>query len=146
MLRLPNGIVPRLGVACLVGLALLCAAGCKKPKGIVTGTVKLKDGTAVTPGTTVTFWTGEAQGTMGTTGADGTYSVPDIPLGEAKVTVAAPSPTAVALEKGKGLDEKKEAKPIKVIPIPVKYTDKNKTDLKVTVEKGTKEFPIVLEP
>jgi Carboxypeptidase regulatory-like domain len=142
MVRKRNETLLRLGTICLLGLALAGVAGCGKPKGVVTGKVTLKDGKPVSPGTIVTFWVGDNQAIPGVTNAEGAYSVPNAPVGDAKVTVTAPTPMpAVPVPGGKG-----EAAPPKVIPIPAKYKDKSATPLKFKVEPGTHEFNITIEP
>jgi len=142
MFRQGNGIMSRLVATCLLGVALVCTPGCGKSRGTVTGTVKLKDGTPVSAGTIVTFCGSDGRNYPGVVNADGAYTVPDLPIGEAKVTVAAPSAEALALMKGKF-----EAKPgTTPVPIPPQYKDQKSTKLKLKVEKGNQEFPIALDP
>jgi len=131
----------RLMAAGLLGLVLVSAPGCGKPKGTVTGTVKLKDGTVVSPGTTVTFWTSDGHSFPGAVANDGVYAVADIPTGEVTVTVVAPAANSVILPK-----EKDDAKPKPIVPINGKYKDRANTPLKTTVTTGKQEFPITLDP
>jgi hypothetical protein len=147
MLRYGNGIVWRLGLSCLLGFALVCAPGCGKSKGKVSGTVKLKDGTPVSPGSTVTFWSGDNRMYPGLVDKDGAYAVPDVPVGEMKVTVTPPNEALAAGQKAKPPGEKSggDAKPTKTVPIPQKYQSEKTTTLKTTVQKGDNTYDPVIE-
>ncbi len=75
----------------LVAIALVAVGGCAKPKAVVTGKVKLANGQLVTAGT-VSFWGSDNRvGSSPITG-DGSYSVPDAPVGEVKITIITPPP------------------------------------------------------
>jgi hypothetical protein len=152
----------RLGVAGLLGAALVLAAGCGKSKGTVNGKVTLKDGTPVSAGT-VTFWTKDNHSYPAKLKDDGTYSAVDIPTGDMKVTVEGPPPRMGPAGAGMGkppegskgmppeMIPKGEGDPsnpgtLKVVPIPPKYKTFEGTPLTYTVVSGTqiKDFP--LEP
>jgi hypothetical protein len=141
-----GGVLSRLGATCLLGFALMCASGCGKSTGSVTGTVKLKSGTPVSAGSTVTFWSSNNRAYPAEVGADGKYAVPDVPTGEMKVTVAPPSPTAQALTKSKLPGETGASKPPPPpTSIPPKYTKQTDTPLKFTVQRGSNEYNITIE-
>ncbi len=142
MVRKRNGIPLRLGMACLLGFALVSLAGCAKPKGIVNGKVTFKDGKAVSPGTIVTFWGSDNQMAPAVTGADGAYTVPDAPVGDVQITIVAPAAINTPPPPG----SKGDAVPPKILPIPPKYKDKISTPEKYKVEAGTHEHNITIEP
>ena len=132
-----NRLPLRLLAACLIAFSVLLLPGCGKPKGTVSGTVKLKDGTPVTAGTTVIFWGANKAQYPAPVGPNGAYSVPDMPTGEMKITVQPPPDAAHSLTK---------TAPEKPVPINPKYTDQSKTPLKHTVESGKQEKNIELDP
>jgi hypothetical protein len=135
-----------LGAACLLGLALVCAPGCGKSKGTVSGTVKMKSGAPVSAGSTVTFWGADNRSYPGQVGAEGKYSIPDVPAGEMKVTVTPPSEGVQTMAKAKLPGETGASKPPPPpTPIPPKYTKQADTPLKFTVQKGSNEINITLE-
>jgi hypothetical protein len=120
----------------------VCTAGCGNPKGVVNGKVTLKkDGTPVSVGTVVTFWSGDKEFVTTQTGADGSYFLPDVPLGEVTVTVTAPSVATQALNSGRPAGE--SVKPI--VPIPANYADPKKSPIKKTIQKGTQEINLEIE-
>jgi hypothetical protein len=144
MVRQGNGVVRWFGGSVILGLALVGTSGCAPAKGTVSGKVTLKDnGASVSPGSLVTFWSTDNHQFPGLVGTDGTYSVPDVPVGEMKVTVVPPSPLAQTFSHSR-LPGAPEANPA-IVPIPDKYRDPAKTQLKFTVQPGPNDFPIVLE-
>ncbi len=147
-----RGVGARLATICLVGLALVCAAGCGKSKGSVSGKVTLKDGTPV-GGVTLTFWSATENNRLSTamTNADGTYSTPDAPTGEVKVTVTVPPPPTsdakVKLPPGIAPStDKAPPAPHKPVVVPDKYKKKDTTPLSLTVERGSQQKDFVIEP
>ncbi len=136
MVRQGNGMPLRRLAAGLLALGVMLLSGCGSSKGTVSGTVKLKDGTPVSPGTTVIFWGADNAQYPGPVGANGAYSVPGLPTGELKVTVVPPPDSTHSITK---------SAPEKIVPIPAKYTDRTKSTLKHTVEKGKQDWDIVLE-
>ncbi|HKI33562.1 MAG TPA: carboxypeptidase-like regulatory domain-containing protein [Gemmataceae bacterium] len=145
MFRQANGIRLWLGAACLLGLAFVSTPGCGKPKGTVTGKVTLNDGTPVSPGSVVIFWGSDNHQYPGLVGADGAYSVPDLPVGEMKVTVAPPSELAQTFAKARPPGDRGESKAPAVVPIPLNYQDPAKTPLKYTVQDGPNDYPITIK-
>jgi hypothetical protein len=144
MVRQGNGTLLRLGAVCLLTLGLISAAGCSKAVGKVTGTVKFKNGTAVPAGTVVAFWTNDKRMFPGSVGADGTYSVVDVPAGEVTATVSPPvgqPPPAGQSPPAKP----KDGKPAVIPPIPPKYKDQASSTLKYTIQKGENRIDITIE-
>jgi hypothetical protein len=140
-------------------VTLVLAAGCSKSKGTITGTVKLKDGTPVSAGT-ITFWSADNHPSQGTLKSDGSFSVGDVPVGDAKVTVETPPPRMGPVTMSKppeGMNMPADMKPsggdapggdnkVKVVPVPAKYKNANDTPLSYSVVKGSQEKSFVLEP
>jgi len=104
----------------------------------------------------MTFFTKEGGAIPATIDADGTYTVHDLPVGEATVTVdtknlKAANPGAVKFGGG---EHKMQVGPVPAgfdkgpkgtyVEIPAKYADMKKTDLKVTVNGGpqTQDFDL----
>ncbi|PWT84419.1 MAG: hypothetical protein C5B56_15615 [Proteobacteria bacterium] len=147
MFRQGNRVWLRLGMACLLAIALGISVGCTPPKGTLTGSVKLKNGTAVTPGSVITIFGSDNKPlVLGETDRDGNYTIGGITVGEVKITVAPPDKLTQQIvttnpPAGKG-EAKKE---VKIVPIPAKYGDVKTTPLKTNVEKGSHEFPITIE-
>jgi hypothetical protein len=131
----------RLGVACLLGCALLVMPGCGKSVGKVTGKVTLKDGKPAPQGTTVTFWAKDNRFYPSFVGADGVYIALDVATGEMKVTVV-PPPDSPAPAKPK---DKGDKPPPANAGIPLKYKDQNNTPLKTTISRGENKYDITLE-
>ena len=147
----------RAGVAGLAACCiLLFAGGCGpdyKARGIVKGKVT-RGGKALTMGT-VMFSNKEGITGQATIQVDGTYEMPDAPVGDCKVTVTVPKmpndPSVWARMGGKGpampsgpVDPSKgEAPPPpaakipkEYVPIDQKYSDPETSGLKFTVKKG----------
>src|SRR5262249_15041092 len=73
-------------LSCLLALIL---AGCGASTGTVTGKVTLKGGKPVTGGT-VTFIGTDQKVVTSPIDAEGTYTIPKVPVGEVKIGVAPP--------------------------------------------------------
>jgi hypothetical protein len=144
------GVRLRLAVG-LLNLTLLCVAGCGKPVGKVTGTVKFNNGAPAPAGTIVSFWTTDGKRSYpGTVTEDGSYSAPEAPIGEVKVTLTPPDPKMTPV-KPKPTEKEKEkdksgSKPAAHPTIPNKYKDQANTPLKTTVSRGDNTFDITIEP
>jgi len=149
----------------LLALAVAAAEGCAKPKAVVNGKVLLANGQPVTAGT-VSFWGSDNRVGSAPIGSDGSYSVPDAPVGDVKITLSTPPPRMVMGDKGGmpkapgdiagGMPTDKvpegmsggALKPQNVVPIPDKYKDVATTPLTWTVAKSEEpqQHDIVLEP
>jgi hypothetical protein len=154
IIRLRNA---RLLFAVALCLALAALAGCGKGRATVNGKVTL-NGKPLTTGT-VSFIGGPSDTGSGHINADGTYAVPDAPLGDCKVTVQTPRamggvqgmPKPPAGMKGMpkemlppGAEEGSKA--VRVVPAPEKYGSPDTTPVTYTVKKGTQTFDIDLKP
>jgi len=149
----------------LLAIAVAAAGGCAKPKAVVNGKVRLANGQPVTAGT-VSFWSSDNRVGSSALGSDGSYSVPDAPVGDVKITVSTPPPRMVMGDKG-GMpkapgdlgggmpaDKVPEGmsgvvmKPQNVVPVPEQYWDVATTTLTWTVasSKAPQEHDIVLAP
>lgn len=154
-----KGTVVRLGGACALGLALVCVCGCSKGKATVNGKVTFNN-QPVGVGT-VTFWTSDNRSAQAPLKPDGSYSMPDAPVGEVKITVTTPPPKMgpMTMEKPppgmkgmpadmipEGAGDAANPGKMKIVPIPDKYKEVSTTPLTYTVTKGTNEFNIILTP
>ena len=161
--RLPLTAVRRLRAGGLLACCfLVLAAGCGpdyKARGVVKG--KVTTGKKPLTVGTVMFY-----GKNGMTGSasiqpDGTYIMPDAPLGECKVTVTVPQmdPSSRARLKGKGpampsgpMNPEEGGVPApplavipkEVVPIDAKYSNPETSGLSFTVEKGEQTYNIEL--
>jgi hypothetical protein len=151
----------RAGAAGLLMAALVAAGGCSKGKAVVSGKITLKSGAPVTAGT-VSFWAADNRVGSSAISADGSYSIPDAPVGDVKITVVAPprrmtmGPASKMPEAPPGLGMPADKMPEgmskdpltapKVVPINERYKDAATTPLQWTVPKGTQEYNITLDP
>jgi len=148
----------------LASCTLLFAAGCGpdyKSRGVVRGTVTTGK-KHLTVGT-VMFYGKNGITASATISPDGTYSMPDAPLGECRVAVTVPSmpmdPSIRARMKGKGPalpegpknpeDPGAPAPPLavvpkEVVPIDQKYSNPDTSGLTFTVQKGEQTYNIEL--
>lgn len=139
-------------VAILTLVGPLGAAGCTGGgTGTVSGKVYYKG--KELKGGTVTFVPADQASKFCRIGEDGSYSIPDVPVGEAKIKVETESLKAVAgysykppkdaPEGYKPPDLKEQGK--RYIPIPGKYADKEESGLKYKVTTGKQDYDIKLE-
>jgi len=151
----------------LLAVALAAAAGCGKPKAVVTGKVRLTSGKLVTAGT-VSFWSSDNRVGSSAIAPDGSYTVPDAPVGDVKITVVTPPPRMVMGGRGGGgmpkapgdlaggmpADKVPEGmsgdamKPQNVVPVNDIYKDVATTTLTWTVAKSKEpqQYDVVVEP
>jgi hypothetical protein len=150
MIRQGQGKWVRAGAIGLLALALGVVAGCSQGKASVSGKVKLKDGTPVSAGN-VAFWTDDKHLVESALSPDGSYTVPDAPVGPVKITVrpppqmlggrppvmTKPPPGLGGMPADKaGADAAPPPTPPKVVPIPDRYTKYETTPETYTVTKG----------
>ncbi|MFO0843004.1 MAG: hypothetical protein U0797_11515 [Gemmataceae bacterium] len=148
-------------VALLVAFALL--AGCAKPTGSVSGKVTHKG--KELPSGTVTYFTPDNQVVAAQIGSDGTYSIPKLTAGKAKISVKTPQkinqpPSAADSSKMmakmdpskmKGTDTSAGASasapkaPTPGVPIPSKYGDPETSNLTFDVKAGANNHDIVVD-
>jgi hypothetical protein len=115
-------------------------SGCSGSSGTeVTGTVRFEG--KPLPGGKVTFFHPYYPGRNVTAyiQSDGSYRIREVPSGQVKVTVVA-LPT-----RKKGKDATKVKKPQSTLPIPLKYTDPQTTDIICPVSGSTQTFDIELK-
>jgi hypothetical protein len=145
---------PALGRAATLALWLVAGSGCNTGPlrseitgATVKGTVRYQ-GKPVTGGTVrLTSVTDDNKSMMGMLLSNGTYEVPNAPLGEVKIVVETDSAkfdrtTMLRQAKPEGLDLSKLPPPMKFVPIDPKYSDPAKTPLRMTVGKGEQTFDI----
>ncbi len=151
----------RMAALVLLALPLAVAGGCGKQKAQVSGHVKFTDGRPVTAGT-ITFWLDDFQHGSGQINKDGSYSVPDAPVGEAKVIIDTPEPTInprgrQPAQAPPGLGQMPSDKmppgigggpidPSEITPVNQKYKAHDTTPLSFTVGRGAQTHDFTVEP
>jgi hypothetical protein len=148
-------------------ILLLAGMGCggaSKAKGVVKGQVTI-GGKPLYTGSVIFH---SADGRTGAANIDhnGNYDMGDAPVGDVKISVTVPKmsgPAGMMGQKGvpappKGLGEMKDPNkpsessssqpldPSKIVPIPDRYADPEKSGLTYKVEKGEHTFDIKLTP
>jgi len=139
-------------------LGLVLLAGCGGGTGSVSGTVTYKPKGKVASGT-VMILAADGKPRYGEIGADGSYSVADVPAGKCKVTVSSPDtsgqvnrgaegppgrPTIQGGREPAGGKGAKAAPPSGWFAIPEKYGDAANSGLSVDVQRGTTTHNIEL--
>jgi hypothetical protein len=156
--------IPLLG-GLLLGLALAATPGCGTgpgPRAEVKGKVLFNN--QIVPIGTVGFFGPNNRAASANIQSDGTYVIPDAPVGEVTITVTTPKvpegrldmkgpPPGVGEmkppgEPGENPGAKGPAAPdmSKFIPVPQKYQDKSTSTLKYTVTNGSQEYDIKITP
>lgn len=144
-------------------LALSCLSGCGKKQATVKGKVSFK-GQPLTSGN-IAFVDGGGRIAPGTIKSDGTYLVANVPVGEVTITVQTAPPMMAMMgmgskpKKPSGLapmpkdmipadyqENSPDKKPLPVVPAPEKYNKVETSPLKYTVQSGTQEYNIDLNP
>jgi hypothetical protein len=114
---------------CLGWLALaLLASGCGPRYGNISGKVTYKG--APVAGGTITFYDSVNQNRSTDIKPDGTYTIPRVASGQARVTVAAPMDIKFG---GKAISGDANVKPMN---LPAKYSDPEKSGLTYDVTAG----------
>jgi hypothetical protein len=144
-------------LAALLALpAVLALSGCQPEKGEVAGKV-VYDRQPLTHGT-VMFFCQDQQIISRLITPDGTYSVPDLPLGPAKVVVVTHPPIPEGYQRPQKLPPSRDAPNLgeparsqlpfgaRYVPIPHRYSDPDQSGLAVTVARGSQTFDITLDP
>lgn len=135
--------VARRAAPVLVAAAALWAAGCGPSFGTISGTLT-HNGKPV-PDVTVSFVSPDGTINTAQVGADGTYSVANVPVGPVQVTVQ--SPTALGeseqevIKKGKSGVAPKAATRVGLDP---KFGDPQTSGLSLTVKAGDNKYDIDL--
>jgi hypothetical protein len=124
----------------ILSVLLVAGEGCSEATGIVSGEVKL-NGDPVPRGT-ITFHSRGSKPTGRFTEInDGKYTLAGLPVGEYAVTVQStiqPPPTTA-----KGAKAKTPAP--KTVPVPLKYSDPEKSGLTFTLKAGDNTYSPTLE-
>jgi hypothetical protein len=138
--------------SCIIALAIFASAGCGARLGAVTGKVTCK-GQVVASGSVVIVGS-DLLPHHGLIEEDGTYTVPRVPTGPAKIAVFSPGPDQtfppdppnVRPEfKKKTTSPAFRGNPSKWFPIPEKYQDFDASALTLTVAGGVNELDISLD-
>jgi hypothetical protein len=131
-----------------LALLALVTLGCGG-KGDVSGKVLFKDKPVVWGTVQIISKEGIHQGTIG---ADGSYTVRRVPVGEYNIAVFSPDPTAPLLTKegvkpAEGPEEAKRQAALKTrwFPIAQKYGDPDKSGLTLKINWGTNTHDIELK-
>ncbi len=153
MVSMRSAFVRRAGsILCLV--PLLLAAGCGRSTASVSGTVTL-NGAPLQGGGTVTFQ-GQDRGASGVINPDGTFTIPNAPVGEVQVAVVADRGTAAGVTEAPPPDPAQMQAPRTLAPtllrppafgnVPMKYSDPSTSGLTCKVEKGEQTIDLTLTP
>jgi hypothetical protein len=142
-------------LAALAVLAVLGLTGCGKGQGVVTGTVTFKDRPLVHGSVVILASDGIPRNAHILPG--GTYTLPDVPCGDAKLAVHSPDPAqmdellhAEKIKVQKGVSQSLERKlpdidRAKWFPIPPAYGNFEKSGLELSVQEGSNSFDIRLK-
>lgn len=127
----------------LVGACAAFTSGCGAKSGELTGRVtfqgkNLQQGTVLVASSSGSVHSGLIQ-------SDGTYTIPGIPVGPAKIAVNCPDPRDVKVIPRKKEEKVPAADVSKWISIPEKYADPEKSGLSINIRPGTNTFPIDLK-
>lgn len=136
-------------------LMLSAALGCGPGSATVSGRVTY-NGTPLTRGDILIYGAnGKVQ--SGPIGTDGHYTIFKAPVGDVKVAVAAsrpstPPPTSPGMRRIKGVMKHPRSahnpspSPVKVVPIPERYKDPDKSGLSFTLKSGEQTINLDLTP
>ena len=144
---IPAPLFPACRLTLLLALATLLAAGCGRPtRASVSGTVTYKN-QPVGVGR-VTFHFDKNQSPSAELKPDGSYTLTDVPVGEAKVTVEAVdfSRMAGATAAPKGTPVIPDSSPKgKFVRVPDKYKSPASSQLSFPVKGGSQQIDIPLQ-
>lgn len=127
----------------LSGACAALTSGCGAKTGELTGRVtfhdkQLQQGTVLAASSGGSVHSGVIQ-------SDGSYTIPGIPVGPAKIAVNCPDPREVKVIPRKKEDNVPTADISTWIAIPEKYADPEKSGLSIDIKPGTNTFPIDLK-
>jgi hypothetical protein len=143
---------PFLGIGCFIALAGLLASGCGSNTSTVVGKVTYQ-GKPVAGGSVIVYCP-DKQIVRSTIGTDGTYSIPNVPSGQAIVTVQSPARTPAGLRMKQSLPPSSggpipltvEANDPARVLIPQRYALPEESGLSVVVDRGQVTYDIDLKP
>jgi hypothetical protein len=133
------------GCALLLGVAIM---GCGAKGGQVSGKVTFQ-GKPLTSGT-VLFHCADGSVAHALLASDGSYAIPNVPPGEAKITVKSHGPVPLGMIRGAskapgGKPPPKELPAaLKFVPIPAAYGDPAQSGLALVVQGGSQRHDIAL--
>lgn len=131
----------RVAFAILAGCLGLFAAGCGGGQtATVAGTVKYRN-TPLTAGSVTIQVPGKRPAT-GPISADGTYRVENAPVGNATISVQTPLPAAPAAANAGPVPG--GAAVVKVVPIPKRFADPEKSNLSAVIASGGQQHHITI--
>jgi hypothetical protein len=131
-------------------LLVLAAFGCGSGTGQVTGKVTYKG--QPLPSGTVLFHGPARRIDHAVIASDGTYTIPDVPVGPVKIAVKSHSKLPPGMFKAAGKAPyvqplPKELPPeAKFIPIPERYSDPDRSGLECLVQGGRQTHDLTLQP
>jgi len=137
-------------IAWLFLLLASALSGCSHgpPAGTVTGTVRYKG--EVVPAGMVTFLSASNQGASAPINPDGTYAATEVPLGQVKVTVTTPRPSA-EMKKAAKQSKRRFGKGVEFpesvdsVSVPDLYGNPAKSPLGLTVKEGSQPYDIEMK-
>ena len=127
----------------LIGACAALTSGCGAKTGELTGRVTFQDkhlqqGTVLVASSSGSVHSAVIQ-------SDGTYTVPGIPVGPARIAVNCPDPREVKVIPRKKEQRVPAAATSKWIASPEKYADPEMSGLSIDIKPGTNAFPIDLK-
>jgi hypothetical protein len=133
-------------------LVLLAAVGCGPGSATVSGRVTYKG--APLPSGDVLIYGANGKVQSGPIGADGNYAIYKAPVGDVKMAVVPPNPSSQMMlprqvkgaRKHPGATDDASMPPIKVVPIPERYNDPDKSGLNFTLKSGEQTIDLDLTP
>jgi hypothetical protein len=130
-------------------LVLLAALGCGSGSATVSGKVTYKG--EPLPAGSVAIYGANGKVQSGPIGADGTYTISKAPVGDVKMAVVTPNASPVTRKikgevKHPGATDGASSSPIKVVPIPDRYKDPDKSGLNFTLKSGEQTINLDLTP
>jgi hypothetical protein len=143
---------PFLGIGCFIALAGLSASGCDSNTSTLVGKVTYQGKPVV--GGSVIVYCPDRQIVRSIIGTDGTYSIPNVPSGQAIVTVQAPARVPAGLRMKQSLPPSSggpipptvEANDTARVLIPQRYALPEESGLSVVVDRGQVTYDIDLKP
>ena len=127
----------------LIGVFAVLMGGCGGKTGELTGRVtfqnkKLQQGTVLVAASGGSMHSGVIQ-------SDGTYTIPGIPVGPAKIAVNCPDPREVKVIPRKKEEKRAAVDVSKWTAIPEKYADPKESGLSTEIRPGSNTFNIDLK-
>ena len=140
------------GISCLIAVTALLTSGCGSNTSTVVGKVTYQGKPAA--GGSVILYCPDKQIVRGIIGQDGTYSIPNVPCGQAIVTVQSPARAPAGLRMQQSLPPSSggPAPPIVAahdtgtVLIPQRYGLPEESGLSVVVDRGQVTYDLDLKP